>query len=76
MNSVKYITNEKGQPIEVILPLKTYRELLELKNTYEEKLRILSSIKFGAEEIIQDRIDNSLNQELSEFIDELEDYTN
>jgi hypothetical protein len=72
MNEVRYITNERGNPVEVILPIKRYRELMDFKNRYEEKMRILYSIKAGAEEILKDRIDNGLNQELSEFIDELE----
>lgn len=76
MSSVKYITNEKGRKIEVILPIKKYRELIETKDMYEEKLAILKSIKSGAEEILQDRVDNHLNQELAEFIDEIEDHTN
>lgn len=76
MSGVKYITNEKGRKIEVILPIKKYRELIETKNMYEEKLTILKSIKSGAEEILQDRVDNHLNQELAEFIDEIEDHTN
>lgn len=74
MNSLRYITDEKGKPIEVILPLKDYQELIEFKNTYEEKLNILTSIKNGAEEILRDRVDNHLNQDLTEFINELEDH--
>ncbi len=74
MNNVKYITNEKGKPVEVILPFKEYEDLVDFRNNYEERLRILTSIKKGAEEIIHDRIGNHLNQELSEFIDELEDH--
>jgi hypothetical protein len=42
----------------------------------EEKIRILDSIRCGGEEILKDRIDNHLNQDLSEFIDEIEDYSN
>ena len=34
------------------------------ENLYEEKLRILYSIKAGAEEVLKDRIDSGLNQEL------------
>lgn len=73
MNGLRYITDEKGKPIEVILPLKDYQELVKFKNTYEEKLMILTSIRNGAEEILRDRIDNHLNQELTDFINELED---
>ena len=75
MNSVKYNTNEQGQPIEVILPFKRYKDLVDFQSTYEEKLRILTSIKNGAEEILRDRVENNLNQELSEFIDEIESYS-
>ncbi|MCK4763708.1 MAG: DUF433 domain-containing protein [Candidatus Aminicenantes bacterium] len=46
--------------------------LLAKKNTYEEKLRILKSIKKGGEEILQDRIENHLNEDLSDFIHELD----
>jgi len=42
----------------------------------EEKIKILDSIRCGAEEILKDRIDNHLNQDLSEFIDEIENYSN
>ncbi|MCX6580930.1 MAG: hypothetical protein NT166_12200 [Candidatus Aminicenantes bacterium] len=73
MNEVRYITNERGNPVEVILPIKRYRKLMDLKEQYEEKLRVLYSIKAGAEEVLKDRINNGLNQELSDFIDELED---
>jgi len=76
MNSIKYITNDKGQKIEVILPIRKYEELVEIKNLYEDKIRVLDSIRCGAEEIIKDRIENNLNRELSEFIDEIEDYSN
>lgn len=76
MNSVRYITNEKGKKVEVILPIKRYEELVEIKNIYEEKMRILYSIKSGAKEILKDREDNHLNLELSDFIDEIEDYSN
>jgi hypothetical protein len=76
MNNVKYITNEKGNKIEVILPITQYEELIEIKGLYEEKIRVLDSIKCGAEEILKDRIDNHLNQDLSGFIDEIEDYSN
>jgi hypothetical protein len=76
MNDVKYITNEKGTKIEVILPITQYEELIEIKGLYEEKIRVLDSIRCGAEEILKDRIDNHLNQDLSEFIDEIEDYSN
>lgn len=76
MNNVKYITNERGKKIEVILPIKQYEELIEIKDLYEEKIRILDSIRCGAEEIIKDRIDNHLNQDLSGFIDEIENYSN
>lgn len=73
MNSVRYITDEDGRAVEVILPLQEYKDLIEFRDTYEEKLRILTSIKHGAEEIIEDRKHNHLQQELSGFIDELED---
>ena len=76
MNDVKYITNEKGTKIEVILPITQYEELIEIKDLYEEKIRVLDSIRCGAEEILKDRTDNHLNQDLSEFIDEIEDYSN
>lgn len=76
MNSIKYITNDNGQKIEVILPIKTYEELVEIKNIYEDKIMILDSIRSGAEEIVKDRTENNLNQELSEFINEIEDYSN
>jgi hypothetical protein len=76
MNNVRYITNEKGKKIEVILPIKQYEELIEIKDLYEEKIRILDSIRCGGAEILKDRIDNHLNQDLSEFIDEIEDYSN
>jgi hypothetical protein len=76
MNNVKYITNEKGNKIEVIIPITQYEELIEIKGLYEEKIRVLDSIRCGAEEILKDRIDNHLNQDLSEFIDEIEDYSN
>jgi len=75
MKDLKYITNEKGKKIEVIIPIQKYEELIEIKNMYEDRLRILNSIKSGAEEILQDRTDNHLNQELSEFINEIEDYS-
>ena len=75
MNNVKYITNEKGNKIEVIIPITQYEELIEIKGLYEEKIRVLDSIRCGAEEILKDRIDNHLNQDLSEFIDEIEDYS-
>jgi hypothetical protein len=42
----------------------------------EEKIRIPDSIRCGGEEILKDRVENNLNQELSEFIDEIEDYSN
>lgn len=76
MNNVKYITNEKGNKIEVIIPITQYEELIEIKGLYEEKIKVLDSIRCGAEEILKDRIDNHLNQDLSEFIDEIEDYSN
>jgi len=44
MNSIKYITNDKGQKIEVILPIRKYEELVEIKNLYEDKIRVLDSI--------------------------------
>jgi len=76
MNNIKYITNEKGNKIEVILPITQYEKLIEIKGLYEEKIRILDSIRCGAEEILKDRIDNHLKQDLSGFIDEIEDYSN
>ena len=76
MNNVRYITNEKGNKIEVILPITQYEELMEIKDLYEEKIKVLDSIRCGAEEILKDRRHNHLNQELSEFIDEIEDYSN
>ncbi len=68
MNELRYITNERGKPVEVILPIKRYKELMDIKIRYEEKMRILSSIKAGAEEILDDRIDNGLTQELSDYL--------
>jgi hypothetical protein len=76
MNNVKYITNERGKKLEVILPIKQYEELIEIKDLYEEKIRVLDSIRCGAEEILKDRLENNLNLDLSEFIDEIEDYSN
>lgn len=76
MQGLKYITNKKGKAVEVILPIKRYKELIEIKKLYEEKNRVLETIKSGAEEIVQDRINNHLSGELSDFIDEIEDYSN
>jgi hypothetical protein len=42
----------------------------------EEKIETFDSIRCGGEEILNDRIVNHLNQDLSEFIDEIEDYSN
>ena len=46
----------------------------KLSDTYEEKRRILISIQSGVEEILRDRVDNRLNQELKDFINELNDH--
>lgn len=41
--------------------------LIEIKDLYEQNVRGLDSIRCGAEEILKDRIDNHLTQDLSDF---------
>lgn len=69
MQGVKYITNKQGKAVEVILPIKSYEELLEIKKSHQERQRILGSIKAGALEILKDRKENHLTQELTDFED-------
>jgi hypothetical protein len=75
MENVKYILNETGEKVEVLIPFKDYEELVRMKQMYEEKYRILESIRCGAEEIKQDRLNNQLTEELTDFINEIEDYS-
>ncbi len=44
-----------------------------MKTQQQERDRILNNIKKGAEEIIRDREERRLTEELTDFIDELED---
>lgn len=73
MQGVKYITNKQGKAVEVILPIKRYEELIEIKKSYQERQRVLDSIKAGALEVIKDRKEDHLTQELADFINEIED---
>ena len=57
---VKTITNSKGVPVEVILPYKIYKELLELQNgidIYQQK-NTRESIRRAKEDIKQRKIKN------------------
>ncbi|MDZ7759155.1 MAG: hypothetical protein U5L00_02730 [Desulfovermiculus sp.] len=71
LSTVKYVHDEQGKCLEVIVPFTDWQALMSKLSELNEKQHILSSLSQACQEVKNQRIDQSPEDSLEEFLDEL-----
>ncbi len=71
IQNIKYITNQKGKPQEVIIPFKLWNSMTEELEILREKQKILLGLKQACQEAKLQEKGKLPEQNLDEFINEL-----
>jgi PHD/YefM family antitoxin component YafN of YafNO toxin-antitoxin module len=69
--AVQYVSNEKGKPVAVQVPVKTWERLIQQLSTYEQELKIKSDLTQAFAEVKLMREGLQPKQTLSDFLDDL-----
>ena len=69
-NALKYITDKNGYATAVVVPIKAGKKINSDYSKLQNKLKILTSIKEGIEEVKQAKKSGKKLQSLKEFLDE------
>lgn len=71
LSTVKYVHDDQGKCLEVIVPFADWQALMSKLSELNEKQHILSSLSQACHEVKNKRIDQSNEQSLEEFLNEL-----
>ena len=69
-SALKYMIDEKGHKISVLVPLKTWERINQEYNKLQNKLKILTGIKEGLNEVKEARKSGKKLQTLKDFLRE------
>lgn len=69
-SNLKYITDEKGQKVNVIVPIEIWKDITDKFNKLSRKLQILTGIEKGLNEVKSSNKSGKKLQTLSDFLHE------
>lgn len=69
-DALQYMVDEKGQKISVLVPIKTWEKMNHEHSLLESKIKILTDIKEGLNEIREAKKSGKKLQILNEFLSE------
>ena len=69
-NALKYMIDEKGDKTSVLVPLKTWEKINQDYNKLQNKLKVLTGIKDGFNEVKEARKSGKKLQSLKDFLRE------
>ncbi|MEO6229585.1 MAG: hypothetical protein ABJB11_04245 [Ferruginibacter sp.] len=69
-NALKYMVDEKGDKTSVLVPLKTWERINQNYNKLQNKLKVLTGIKEGFNEVKEARKSGRKLQTLKDFMRE------
>ena len=69
-NALKYMIDEKGDKTSVLVPLKTWERINQDYNKLQNKLKVLTGIKEGFNEVKEARKSGKKLQTLKDFLRE------
>ncbi len=67
---VKYMVDEKGEKTSVLVPIKTWEKMQQDYSKLHNKLKVLTGIKQGLQEVKQAKKDGKQLQTLKDFLRE------
>ena len=69
-NALKYMIDEKGDKTSVLVPLKTWEKINQEYTKLQKKLKVLTGIKAGLNEVKEARKSGKKLQTLKDFLRE------
>ena len=69
-STLKYMIDEKGEKTSVLVPLKTWERINQEYNKLQNKLKVLTGIKYGLNEVKEARKSGEKLQTLKDFLHE------
>lgn len=71
ISSMRYLTDERGRPQEVVLPLKVWKKITGELEVLQEKQEILLGLQQSCREVNMQKKGKIHEKTLEEFLDEL-----
>lgn len=71
LSNLKYLTDTKGRPQEVVLPLKAWRQITEELEVLREKQEILLGLQQACQEVKMQKKGELPEETFEDFLDEL-----